>query len=398
MLPSDQDKSGRDLGPEELELLRQVLDSGVLTSTKGTMVRELEKEFADLYSVRHCIAVASGTAAVHAALAAVELRPGDEVVTSAVTDMGAITPILFQGGVPVFADVDPESYGLTAETLAPRMTQRTRAVVVTHLFGYPCEMEAIVRLCGERGVAVIEDCAQSYLAESRGRLTGTWGELGAFSMQQGKHMTTGEGGLVVTDDPERARRVRLFVNKAWGYGDPKPDHYFAAPNYRLTELQGAVARAQLRKLPGVVERRRRAAERMDRAVAGLSGVRAPRPPAGTTHSYWKYVLDVDPDAAGIDVGGIAERLREHDIASAPRYIQKPAFRCEVLREGRVLGGEPGPLPAESLALGRDEARCRAEYPNTYRALSRMLVLPWNEFYTDEHVDFVAGRLADALSG
>ena len=395
-LPSDQDSTGRDLGDAEIALLKEVIASGVLNSTKGTKVPRFEKEFASFYGAPHAVAIASGSAAVHAAVAAVNPDPGSEIITTSVTDMGALTPILYQGCVPVFADIDPFSYNVTAETIARVITPRTRAIVVTHLFGNPCEMAPIMELARSKNIPVIEDCAQSFLAAYRGELTGTIGDIGAFSMQQGKHMTTGEGGIVLTRRDDYARRARLFVNKAWGYGDPKPDHYFVAPNYRLTELQGAVAIAQLAKLRQNVDRRIAAARSLDERLKGLAGVRVPQPPAGSVHTYWKYCLDVDPEVTGVDVGVLAGKLKEYGIFSAPRYIQKPSFRCEVLKDGRMFGSSHAPIRPEDMKLWQDEDRCRQAFAGTYQALSRMLVLPWNEFYTSEHVDYIADKILSSL--
>ena len=168
-LPSDQDSSGRDLGQEELELLKEVIASGVLNSTKGTKVVQFEKEFAAYYGAAHCVALASGTAAIHAAIAALNPDPLGEIITTPVTDMGAITPIIYQGCLPVFADVDPYSYNVTAKTIEKRITSKTKAIIVTHLFGNPCEMDEIMAVARARRNPVIEDCAQAFLAEYKGK-------------------------------------------------------------------------------------------------------------------------------------------------------------------------------------------------------------------------------------
>jgi len=254
-LPSDQDATGRTLGDEEIAMVASALRSGTLTSTKGEYVKRLEERFAASLGVNHAHACSHGSAAIHCAVAAINPEPGDEIVTTSITDMGALTPILYQGAIPVFADVDPATCNVTAETIKRVLSDRTRAVVVTHLFGNPCDMMAIMRLCQARGIPVIEDCAQAFGARHAGQLVGTFGDIGCFSLQQGKHITTGEGGLVVTNNADYARRTFLFINKAWGYGDAQPDHYFLALNYRMTELAGAVAVAQLDKLDAVVQRR-----------------------------------------------------------------------------------------------------------------------------------------------
>jgi dTDP-4-amino-4,6-dideoxygalactose transaminase len=388
-LPSDADHTGRDLGEEELELLRQVIASGTLNSTKGWAVSRLEREFAERHGVPFCRAASSGTAAIHAAVAAVDPEPGDEIITTPITDMGAITPILYQGAIPVFADVDPLTYNVTAETIEPRITHRTRAIVVTHLFGNPCEMAPIRELAGRYGLPVIEDAAQAYLAESDGRLVGTIGQFGCFSLQQGKHMTCGEGGLVLTSDHHYARRVRLFVDKAWGYGDPQPDHYFLALNYRMTELQGAVAIAQLRKLDGVVRRRIESADLMTGLLQGIPGVSPPKITTGGKHVYWKYPLRVDESVIEGGVEAMGAELKRRGIWCAPRYIQKPAFQCQVLREQCTFGRSRFPFVGSRPEGGPAHEYRSEEYPGTFDALSRVLVLPWNEFYTEEHVSYIA---------
>jgi dTDP-4-amino-4,6-dideoxygalactose transaminase len=393
-LPSDQDASGRTLGDEEIELLTKVIRSGTLTSTKGAFVKTFERRFADMLGVHHAIACASGSAAVHCAVAALDIEPGDEIVTSPITDMGALTPILYQGGIPVFADVDPRTCNVTAETIADRLSDRTKAIIVTHLFGVPCDMTAIMALADDRKIPVIEDCAQAFLARHRSRITGTFGSMSCFSLQQGKHITTGEGGIVATNDPALARRVTLFVNKAWGYGDPNPDHYFLALNYRLTELQGAVAVAQLEKLEDVAGIRIARAERLTELLQGLRGVATPWHSPSDIPTYWKYCLCVDANVLRGGSPALGKFLKDRGIASAPRYIQKPAFRCEVFRDQRTLGKSRWPF-----TLARPEAVDYREerFPGTFAALERVLVLPWTERYTDEHVEYIAAAVRNGAA-
>ena len=394
VLPSDQEASGRTLAEEEIELVSQAIRSGTLTSTKGDFVKTLESRFAVQLGVRHGYACASGTAAIHTAIAALNPEPGDEVVTSPITDMGALTPILYQGAIPVFADVDPLTYNITAETIEPRLSARTKAIVVTHLFGNPADMGPIMNLARARGIPVIEDCAQAFLARHDEQLVGTFGAIGCFSLQQGKHMTTGEGGLVVTNDAALARRMYLYINKAWGYGDPSPDHYFLALNYRLSELQGAVGVAQLEKLEGVVKSRIVRANQLTRRLWDLPGIETPRVHPLNKHTYWKYCLRVDAGVIAGGAGGLAQLLKEKGIASSPRYIQKPAFRCEIFEKQRTFGDSRWPF-----TLARPEALdyARSRYPGTFEALDGVLVLPWNERYTDEHVNYIASSIREAVA-
>jgi perosamine synthetase len=393
-LPSDQDSTGRDLGLPELALLEQCIQSGTLTSTKGSFTRTLEERFAATLGVKKAHACSSGTAAIHIALAALDPNPGDEVVTTSITDMGALTPILYQGAIPVFAEVDPSTLTVTAKTIAACLSERTKAIVVTHLFGNPCEMREIMELANSRNIPVIEDCAQSFLARYDGRYVGTFGAIGCFSMQQGKHMTTGEGGLVVSNDEALARRMFLLINKAWGYGDANPDHYFIALNYRISELQGAVAVAQLEKLQSVVDRRVASAMKLSELLERLPGVKSPQIAPGAVHTFWKYCLNVDANVIRGGAVGLAKLLKERGIACAPRYIQKPAFMCEVFQKRRTFGVSQYPFNlARPQALDYDKSR----FPLTYKALEDVLVLPWNERYTDEHIRYIAESIQQSVS-
>lgn len=392
VLPSDADASGRRFGEEELSNLRAVLASGTLNCTRGTFVSRLESDFAARYAGEGfgCTAVTSGTAALHCAFAALNLEIGDEVVTTSVTDMGAITPILAQGAVPVFADIGKRTFNISAQSIEAVLSPRTRAVVATHLFGSPCDMDAITSLCRQRGLFLIEDAAQAPYATFDGQRMGTFGDIGCFSLQQGKHFSCGEGGIVLSKNPDLARRVRLFHDKAWGYGDPKPDHYFAAPNYRMTELAGAVALAQLDRVEEVVRDRQQSAGAFLDHIAALPGVLPQLVPDRAQSVFWKVTLRIEPDEAGADVRQIGARLKdEYGIACAPRYVQKPAFECEVLRDKRTLGSSGWPIQS-SVWPTPDTL------PGTYDALAHMLVLPWNENYTPAHVEYIATSLRATL--
>jgi dTDP-4-amino-4,6-dideoxygalactose transaminase len=199
--------------------------------------------------------------------------------------------------------------------------------------------------------------------------------------------------LVVTNDEQIARRLFLFINKAWGYGDAQPDHYFLALNYRMTELQGAVGLAQLPKLAGTVEQRVRMAERLTEKLRGLRGVTTPKVRPKEIHTYWKYCLFIDHEEIPGGPVRLAEDLRDLGVASAPRYIQKPAFMCEVFQKQRTFGNSRYPFTlARPEALNYHPSR----FPGAFSALERILVLPWNERYTDEHIEYLAGSIRNAV--
>ena len=393
-LPNDADASGRSFGQPELEQLRRVIESGTLNCTRGRAVKELEQHFAKMLGVKHARAVTSGTAAVHCAVSAMGLEPGDEVISTPITDMGAITPILYQGGIPVFADVEADTLNVTAATIEKKLTKRTRAILVTHLFGDPCEMDAIMELAAKHKLPVIEDAAQSILATYKGKQTGTIGNIGCFSFQQGKHMTCGEGGMVVTNDDALARHVRLFSDKAWGYGDPKPDHYFMAPNYRMTELQGAVALAQAERLAPWIDHRIAMVELLHKLVADVPGVHMPVRKAHRRHVYWRIALRVDDSVPGGSVA-FGAQLRERGVACAPRYIVKPAFECEVLRDHKAFGKSGWPWVGEQRRNDPPVVYDRAQTPGVIKGLEQVVVLSVNERYQPEHIRMVAQAIREA---
>ncbi len=394
MLPSDQDASGRTFGEEEIAYVTEALRSGTLTTTKGKFGKMLEQKFAEKFGAKYAYACTSGSAAIHIAVATVNPNPGDEIITTSITDMGALTPLMYRGVVPVFCEVDPKTLNVTAETIAAKISERTKAIIVTHLFGNPCDMEPIMALAKEHNLPVIEDSAQTFLAKSGDKYAGTIGDIGCFSLQQGKHMTTGEGGIVVTNDEKIARHMFLYINKAWGYGDANADHYFMALNYRISELQAAAALGQLEKLDECVANRQRTAAMFAELLDGIDGIEVPVIADNATHVYWKYCLTVDDTKIEGGSVGMANLLKEKNIFSAPRYIVKPAFMCMVFQEKNTLGDSQFPF---NLAREGAVDYEMENYPLTEKALHDVLVLPWNEKYTDEHVRYIADNVRIAAS-
>ncbi len=392
-LPTDQDISGRTFGKEEVAAITKALSTGVLTSTKGEFTKQLEIQFAKYMESLYAHACSSGSSALHTAVAAINPEPGEEIITTSITDMGALSAIVFQGAIPRFVDVDPRTYNVTAATIERCISSRTRAIMVTHLFGNPCEMDAIMAVAAKHSLPVIEDCAQSFLAEHKGRLVGSIGDIGCFSLQQGKHISTGEGGLVVSSNPDLARRMFLFINKAWGYGDANPDHYFLAPNYRMNELTGAVALAQLEKLDFSVHSRIATANQLTSLIEGMVGVSAPMIHGNTKHTYWKYCLDVNPEVIQGGTVALGTLLKDKGVFCGPRYIQKPAFQCQVFRDQRTFGNSRFPF---TLAAPEAVDYSPELFPGTFESLSRILVLPWSERYESKHVEYIAKAIRTSV--
>ncbi|GIJ72447.1 DegT/DnrJ/EryC1/StrS family aminotransferase [Virgisporangium ochraceum] len=392
--PTFADASGRTFGPEEVAALADVVGRGTLWRVGGVEVAALEREFAAFLGLPHAVASTSGTAALHLAVAAVDPEPGDEVVVPPITDFGTVIAVLAAGAVPVFADVDPVTGCLTPETVEAAITDRTRAVIVVHLFGGPAPVDGIARICRARNVTVIEDCAQAYLTESQGLagltdsrgLAGTRGDIGCFSLQQSKHITAGDGGLTVTADPHLAGRMRLFADKGWPRDTNERTHLFLGFNYRMTELVGAVARVQLTRLTGVVDARRAVARRLNDGLDGLPGLTTPTLDG---HSFWLYPLVVDPAVLGTNREFGAALVAE-GLPVTPGYLDRPVHLVPALTERRTFGTSGFPLT--SPPASRDMRYARGDCPVAERMIDEtLLVVACNERFTDTDVaDLVEG--------
>src|SRR3990170_6168912 len=247
------------LGDEDVGAVAEALRSGRLTQLTGPTVAAFEEAFAAWHAVRHCVATSSGTTAIHTAFAALGIGPDDEVIVPAHTFIASATPVLHQRAAPVFADVDPQTYCLSPDSVAERITARTRAIVAVHLNGHPADMDALLALAKPRGIAVIEDAAQAHGAEYKGRKAGTIGTLGCFSFWEDKIMTTGgEGGCVITNDDALAERMRRFRHHGEGPVEGQRAYYHLdlGYNYRMTSMQAATGLVQLRRLGGDLGARR----------------------------------------------------------------------------------------------------------------------------------------------
>jgi dTDP-4-amino-4,6-dideoxygalactose transaminase len=390
--PSVGNASGRMLGDEELELLTEVIRSGHLNRVGGTKVPALEEAFAEIYGREHAVAVTSGTAALHTAVGALNLEPGDEVITTTVTDMGTIIAILMCNLVPIFADIDPRTGIITAETIEAQITEKTQAIIVVHLFGQMADMDPILALAAKHDLAVIEDCAQAHMSEYKGHLSGTMGDMGCFSFQQSKQMTTGDGGMVITDDGDLARHARLFADKGWPRGSQgERGHLFLGPNYRMTELQGAVGLAQVGKIKEIVARRRKTAEMLAAELADIPGINPPYVLPEANPTWWILPFTIDEDVLGVTPSEFSEAIRAEGMPFRVGYIPNPIFEYPVIRDRKTFGssGIPWTLPQARKGITYD----RADYPGTMQFLTETFVTSWNEGMTEDDVKDIAGGLS-----
>lgn len=377
----------------EVELATQAIRSQNLFQWSGTMVKTLEEEFAALYGVRYAASSTSGTAAIHVAVGTIDPNPGDEIITAPITDLGSVTPILQQNAIPVFADID-ETYNMDPEDTERKITDRTKAIVVVHLFGNPAKMDAFVALSKRYSIPLIEDCSQAHLTTYKGKLLGTIGHIGCFSLQQSKHMTTGDGGMTITDDEGYYERMRFFVDKGFQRRGWGPRAYlFLAPNYRMNEITAAVGLAQVEKVQKVVERRNALGTHLTELIQGIEGV-APAPVTeGGMHSYWAYPLRITMTTAE----AFARALTAEGVACGAGYIGKPIYLCaEALTAKKTYGTSHCPFDCgrTSRSFEYVEGLC----PVTEDALSHMVTFSFNENYAMADMEDIARAIRKVAEG
>lgn len=388
--------TGRKWDYPELKEILDVFDSGQYYRYGGSKVAAFEKVFAKAYGLPHAVASSSGTAAIHVALGMLNLEPGSEVITGPITDLGSILPILYQQCVPVFADSDPHTYCMDPKEIKRLVGPRTGAIMVIHLFGNPCDMDAVMKIAAEHKLPVIEDCSQAHYTWYKGRLCGTIGDIGAFSLQASKHITTGEGGMTITRRRAFAERGALFADKGWARGGWGPRAYrLLGLNYRMTELQGAVGCAQVRKLEWVTSTRNRNGDRLTELIDGAPGLRPQRVTKGGKHTYWLYALTVEPDA-GYTPQQFAQALSAEGLAAGHGYIGAPIFRCAVaLSSKRTFGKSRLPFTLPGVPeISYDETMC----PKTQELLDRIITLPMSEFFTDEDIEAMGRAIRKVAEG
>lgn len=376
--------TGKRFGKEELAELREALEQNTLFYWYGKKVKQLCAEFAALYNLPHCVATSSGTAAIHVALASLGVGVGDEVITSPITDWGTVIGILYQGSVPIFADVDPHTYNLDPGAVEARITPKTRIILVVHLAGNPCDMDGIMALARKYGLRVVEDCAQSYLCRYKGQLAGTFGDFGCFSLNDFKQISAGEGGLVAMRDPELANQAALYADKYYHRAGSGRDPDWLAPNYRMTELQGAVGLAQLKKLPWICERRHALGERLTGGISDLPGIYPHRITEGGWSSYWFYMLRIDEQELGATRAEFVEALRAEGIPCTEGYITRPVYCYDVLAKRQILRNSGFPL--DPVFHEGTPSYGPGLCPVAEEVLSTACRLPINEFYTDQDIE------------
>ena len=356
----------RDIQAESRAQITAVLENGFTSDTIG----EFESKFALMHGSRQAIALSNCTAAIHTVIAALGIGPDDEVVVSPITDYGSVAGIISQGARAVFPDVDVRTGNVTAETIASVITERTRAIIAVHFYGLLCDMDPIVALARDRKITLIEDVCQAPFAIYKGRMAGTIGDIGCFSLDAEKHLSTDHGGVVITDDEELAAQIRHFGQRRGvvpleGFGRA---HDVVGFNNRFGRLEAAVGLGQLEVIERQIERRRMLAKSLSRKIANIDGISPPFIPTGSDHVYWLYHIHIDLDRFRATADEIANAMTAEGLnCGTARYYLIPAgllFAPEYLK----------------VAEGLSNAR---------KHLDSMIRWQWTEKYTDGDVRDIA---------
>ncbi len=314
------------VGEEEAEAVRKVLLSGKYVS--GSRVEEFEREFAGYIGTKYAVAVNSGTAALHIALEAMGVKRGDEVIVPPLTFFATVSSVLYLGAVPVFADIDLDDLCLSAESVEQKITPRTKAAIPVHLFGAPAKMDKFMALSKTRKVPLLEDCAQAHGTEYKQKKVGGFGTAGAFSFFATKHMTTGEGGLITTNESRIAEASRIIRNHGMKGRDY---HVKLGFNHRMTEMEAAMGLVQIKKLDQNNAARIKNSEYLLDRVKELSWAVVPLPAQkNIRHTYFWCPVMVDP-SSGKDVEQLKEHLQKNKIGFRHRY-KEPLYRQPVLKD------------------------------------------------------------------
>jgi perosamine synthetase len=337
-----------DVGDLEVQYVTEVLRSGMLSL--GPSVPKFETQFASFIGRKHAIAVNSGTSALHLCIRALGIGPDDEVITSSFSFVASTNCILYEGAVPVFLDIEPDSFNLSPAQIYRFLSQRcerntsghcidkdtgrrVKAVLPVHVFGMPCDMDAIERLAQHYGLFVIEDACEALGAEYRGRRTGTFGDAACFAFYPNKQMTTGEGGMIVTDDDTLAEACRSMRNQGRNATSEWLDHARLGFNYRLSDIHAALGLAQLKRIESLLKKRGIAAASYDEQLQGVRGLITPRRVHGSKRSWFVYVVQL-PSKNGSDIrDGVLRSLRSAGIGCQAYF---PAIHRQPYMEGQFI--------------------------------------------------------------
>lgn len=325
-------------GEDEIANVTDALRKGEISGNFGSYLGRFESEFAARMGCRHGVATTSGTTALHLAVAVLGIGPGDEVLVSSSTNIATALAVHHNGALTVPVDCEDVTWNMDLDQLERLITPRTRAIIPVHLFGHPVDMDRLMDIARRHDLAVIEDCAESHGATVRGKVTGSLGDMGCFSFYSNKIITTGEGGMVTTNDDDLAEKLRSMRNLA--FGQPRFLHQVAAFNFRMTSYQAAFGLAQLTRLEDIIAAKRTMAARYTAHLTEIPGILCPREMDWAHHVYWMYAVCIDPEAFGMPRDQLCAALDARGIQTRTFFC--PMNQQPFLRETPGFAG--GPLP------------------------------------------------------
>ena len=372
-------------GAAELARLTEMVKQPSLFYWKGPQTTALLEEFRKHYPLKYAFPCSSGTASLHIAVAALKLRPGDEVITAPITDMGSVIGILYQQGVPVFADLDPRSYNLDPADVRRKITAKTRAIMAVHLAGNAADLTALSAIAREHNLILIEDCAQSWGAKHRGTPVGLVGDFGCYSLNDFKHIACGDGGIVATNSENYGPGLSKWGDKSYDRVAGGREVEELAPNYRISEPQAAVSAAQLTKLTDIVTRRHHIGELLTSRLAGAPGVIPPAAAKGDYHSYWFYMVRLELARYSVPRAELCTALNAEGVACGAGYIPRPVYAYPVFKNHNFFGGA---WPVRDFGLTKMDYR-QVKCPVAEAILDDCLVFKITEAMSDAYVEKVA---------
>ncbi len=378
--------TGKRFGKEELAYLEEALNQNTLFYWKGNMTKRFCEKFAKMYGAEYCVSTSSGTASIHVALGALGIGPGDEVITSPITDMGSVIGILYQNAIPVFADVDPHTYNITPESIEAKITKRTKAIVVVHLAGNSARIDEIVAIAKKHGIYVVEDCAQSYHCKYKGKYVGTFGDIGCFSLNDFKHISAGDGGMVIMNDEILYRKAHMFTDKNYNRlgGEVVKNIPHIAPNYRMNELTAAVALAQLDKLDWICNTRREYGNKLNAALQNIKGIYPHKIQDGCDSSYWFYMIRVNEAELGATRAEFVKALRAEGIIAAEGYIPSCVYQYDVFKN-KTFYSFNTQYPVDG-TYGESVEYKTGDCPVAEQILASAVKMVVNEFHTERDLE------------
>lgn len=366
----------------------------------GREVQALEREFKRIFKTKHAVAFNSATTALHGAMVALGIGPGDEVIVPPFTMSATAACVVQNGAVPIFADIDPETCCIDPVSVAERITPRTKAVIAVNLFGQPADFDALIPLCKKKGIALVEDNAQAPLATWRGRYAGTLGDIGVFSFNVHKAMQSGEGGMLVTGDARLALRAQLCRNHGESVvaGLDTPDiGPLVGSNYRMAEVVAAIARVQLNRVRSLTKHRVALARRLTKGLKGIPGIRPPVVREDCTHVYYRFLLHIDEARLGIRRDVLADAMTAEGFPLSKGYV-KPLYLLPLFQQKKAFNGTDFPFGKSTYYDGNPEY-APGICPVVERlhggelALTDITQYP----YTSRHVDLFLAALKKVLA-